>query len=127
MNLINPYKTKENDFKFTYLPNDIDFFNIKKEKYDYENFEIEFIDENPNIEIFKLDELYKQHKDIVLDLLIKKVHYPKSYIDELSNFGFNKEEIYRYLVNNYLKDEDLHKRPLSKLIKDISEELGLIK
>ncbi|MEZ4694407.1 MAG: hypothetical protein R2837_10580 [Aliarcobacter sp.] len=127
LDLINPYETKENDFKLTYLPNDIDFFKIEKEKYDYKNFEIKFINNNPNIEIFKLDELYKQHKDIVLDLLIKKAYYPKSYIDELSNFGFNKEEIYRYLVNNYLKNGDLHKRPLSKLIKDISEELGLIK
>jgi len=32
----------------------------------------------------------------------------------------------RYLVCNYFKYEDLHKRPLSKLVKDISEELGLI-
>lgn len=127
LDLINPYEIKENDFKLTYMPNDINFFKIEKEKYDYKNFEIKFINNNPNIEIFKLNELYKQHKDIVLDLLIKKVHYPKSYIKELSSFGFNKEEIYRYLVNNYLKDEDLHKRPLSKLIKDISEELGLIK
>lgn len=127
LDLINPYEIKENDFKLTYMPNDINFFKIEKEKYDYKNFEIKFINNNPNIEIFKLDELYKQHKDIVLDLLIKKAYYPKSYIKELSSFGFNKEEIYRYLVNNYLKNGDLHKRPLSKLIKDISEELGLIK
>jgi hypothetical protein len=125
LDLINPYETKKNDFKLTYIPNDINFSNIEKEKYDYEDFEIKFIKNNPNIEIFKLDELYKQHKDIVLDLLIKKVYYPKSYIEELSGFGFSEEEIYRYLLSNYKKDEDLHKRPLSKLIKDISDELGI--
>ena len=82
---------------------------------------------NENIDIFKLDELYKQHKDIVVDLLMKKTYYPKSYIEELeNNFGFTKDDIYRYLLNNYQKEEDLHKRPLSKLIKDISEELDLI-
>ena len=79
-----------------------------------------------NIKTFKLEELYKQHKDIVLELLIKKVYYPKSYIEELKGFGFSEDEVYRYLLCNYKKNEDLHKRPLSKLMKDISEELDLI-
>jgi hypothetical protein len=71
--------------------------------------------------------LYKQHKDIVIDLLMKKAYYPKSYIEELkNNFNFTDDEIYRYLFSNYKQDKDLHKRPLSKLIKDISQELGII-
>ncbi|QKF83069.1 hypothetical protein [Halarcobacter ebronensis] len=126
LDLINPYEIKENDFKLTYTPNDINFFNIEKERYDFDSFEIDFVSANKNIETFKLKELYKQHKDIVLELLIKKAYYPKSYIEELKSFGFAEDEIYRYLLGNYKKDEDLHKRPLSKLIKDISEELELI-
>ncbi|MGJ0322740.1 HNH endonuclease [Aliarcobacter cryaerophilus] len=126
-NLINPYDIKQDDFKFTYKPNDISFSEVESKKYNMDSFEIEFKNQNENIDIFKLDELYKQHKDIVVDLLMKKVYYPKSYIEELeNNFGFTKDEIYRYLLSNYKKDEDLHKRPLSKLIKDISEELDLI-
>ena len=74
----------------------------------------------------ELEELYKQHKDIVLESLIKKAYYPESYIKELSKFGFSKDEIYRYLFLNYNQEDDLHKRPLSKLIKDISQELGLL-
>ncbi|WP_121627623.1 HNH endonuclease [Poseidonibacter antarcticus] len=125
--LINPYDIKENDFKFTYKPTDISFTQIDSKKYDTNSFEIEFKNSNKNIETFKLDELYKQHKDIVIDLLMKKAYYPKSYIEELEkNFGFSEDEIYRYLLGNYQKEEDLHKRPLSKLIKDISEELNLI-
>ncbi|MDX9742445.1 MAG: hypothetical protein RBT59_01360 [Arcobacteraceae bacterium] len=113
-NLINPYDIKDDDFKFIYKPIDISFSQIESKKYDIDSFEIEFKNHNENINIFKLDELYKQHKDIVVDLLMKKAYYPKSYIEELENsFGFT-------------KDEDLHKRPLSKLIKDISEELGLL-
>ncbi|WP_321312427.1 hypothetical protein [Halarcobacter sp.] len=37
--------------------------------------------------------------------------------------GFNFSPRFEY---EYKKDEDLHKRPLSKLIKDISEELDLL-
>ena len=61
-----------------------------------------------------------------MELLIKKAYYPKSYIEELKKFDFTEDEIYRYLLCNYKKNEDLHKRPLSKLIKDISEELGIL-
>ena len=124
--LINPYDIKDDDFKFTYKPTDISFSQIESKKYNSDSFEIEFKNHNENIDIFKLDELYKQHKDIVVDLLMKKAYYPKSYIEELeNNFEFTKDEIYRYLLNNYKNDEELHKRPLSKLIKDISEELEL--
>jgi len=127
-NLDNPYDLESNSFKFTYVPNSIDFSIVENEKYNFDNFEIEINGNEENIKLFKLRELYKQHKDIVLELLIKKAYYPQSYIDELSNFGFSQDEIYRYLFSNYNQDNDLHKRPLSKkLIKDISEELGFIK
>ena len=122
----NPYELKENDFKFSISPESIDFFNIESKKYDFNSFEIKLCGNKANLEIFKLEELYKQHKDIVLELLIKKAYYPKSYIEELKKFGFTEDEIYRYLLCNYKKNEDLHKRPLSKLIKDISEELGIL-
>jgi hypothetical protein len=122
----NPYEIKENDFKFLINPKNIEFFSVEKEKYNFNDFEIELFGNKANLEIFKLEELYAQHKDIVLELLIKKAYYPKSYIEELKGFGFSEDEVYRYLFSNYKKDEDLHKRPLSKLIKDISEELDLI-
>jgi len=124
--LENPYDIEANSYKFTYTPQSVEFAIVEKEKYNFDSFEIEISGNNSNIELFKLQELYKQHKDIVLELLIKKAYYPQSYIEELSRFGFRKDEIYRYLFSNYNQDEDLHKRPLSKLIKDISSELGLI-
>lgn len=123
--ITNPYLIKQNEFKFSITPKDINFFNLEKEKYDFKNFEIELFGNKANLEVFKLEELYSQHKDLVVEILIKKQYYPKSYVEELSGFGFSEEEIYRYLLCNYKKDEDLHKRPLSKLIKDISEELGI--
>jgi len=126
-NLENPYELENETYKFTYFPTSIDFSMVEKEQYNFDSFKIELIGNKDNIELFKLEELYKQHKDIVLELLIKKAYYPESYINELAQFGFGKDEIYRYLFSNYNQDEDLHKRPLSKLVRDISEELGLLK
>ncbi len=123
---INPYDIESDSYKFTYIPNSIEFAIVEKEKYNFESFEIELKGNESNIELFKLKELYEQHKDVVVDLLIKKAYYPQSYIDELSKFGFSQDEIYRYLFSNYKKEDDLHKRPLSKLIRDILEELRIL-
>lgn len=128
LKLINPYDFKGSDIEFTYSPKDVSFAQVSSKKYNFDNFDIKFKKENSTTRTFKLDILYSLHKDIVLDLLIKKVHYPESYIIELqNNFGFSKDEIYRIILNSYSKEEDLHKRPLSKLIKDISKELNLMR
>lgn len=123
---INPYDVEKIDYKLTYKPKSINFTEVESLKYDFNSFDIDFISTNENIKTFKLKELYEQHKDIVLELLIKKAYYPQSYIDELKSFKFKEDEIYRYLLCNYKEDKDLHKRPLSKLMKDISEELDLV-
>jgi len=130
-NLLSPYEIDYDTSKFTYKLNNLDFYQIKTKKYttNLESFDIQL--HNKNIETidkyFKLSTLYEQHKDIVIELLIKKTEYPKSYIEELkSNFQFTDDEIYRFLLCNYQKDKDLHKRPLSKLTQDIANELKLI-
>jgi hypothetical protein len=84
-----------------------------------------------HIEVFNLEKLYNEHKDIVLELIQKREIYPDSYIDDLlkqyeGTFFNNREDILRLITCGYVDDKDLHKRPLSKLIKDISEELELI-
>ena len=83
------------------------------------------------IETFRLRELYSEHKDIVLELIQKAEIYNDSYIEELmqkyeGSLFKNREDLLRLITCGYVSDEDLHKRPLSKLIKDISEELKLI-
>jgi hypothetical protein len=83
------------------------------------------------IETFRLEELYNEHKDIVLELIQKAQIYNDSYIDELmknyeGTLFKNREDLLRLITCGYISDEDIHKRPLSKLIKDISEELKLI-
>ena len=83
------------------------------------------------IETFRLNELYNEHKDIVLELIQKAEIYNDSYIDELmqkyeGTLFKNREDLLRLITCGYVNDEDLHKRPLSKLTKDIAEELKLL-
>lgn len=130
INLVNPYSllTNETKIDFSIDVKNVNFTNIKKDKYDFNSFSINVNSKNnKNLEIFQLKELYKQHKDIVVDLLIKNAYYPSQYIQYLRSYGFSEEEIYKFIFNSFIKDEELHKRPLSKLIKDIAIELKLIR
>ena len=83
------------------------------------------------IDTFRLETLYQEHKDIVLELIQKREIYPDSYIDDLfqqyeGTLFKNREDVLRHITGGYIEDKDINKRPLSKLIKDISEELDLI-
>ncbi len=84
-----------------------------------------------HIEDFKLHDLYQNHKDTVLELIQKNAIYNESYIDELMSqyegtLFKNREDLLRLITCGYITDEEIGKRPLSKLIKDISQELGLV-
>lgn len=119
-NLKNPYEIKKDDFKFKLDVKSPDNFDIKLSKK---------IDSNNDY--FKLEKFYEYHDDIAHELYIKfKQENTKEHFallkKSLSGIGFDEDEIHRFLTCGYLKDEDLHKRPLSKLIKDISEELGIL-
>jgi len=77
------------------------------------------------IDIFLLNERYEYHKYKVIEMINKRKDYPDSRIKELANLTQKtEEEVKQDIFGKYL-NEDLHKRPLSKLIKDISQELGL--
>jgi uncharacterized protein (TIGR02646 family) len=83
-----------------------------------------------SIEVFNLDRLYQNHKDIVLELIQKDVVYNESYLDELykkyeGTLFKNKEDLQKLVSCGYIDKEQINKRPLSKLIKDITQELGL--
>lgn len=131
-----PYKESFNqNAKFVYGgiktnldKQNIDFFDEKRIKLDIKHISEETKVENHN-EVFNIKNLYENHKDIVKELLQKRVMYSDSYIDELFDkysgiLFFSKEELMRLITCGYISDDDINKRPLSKLIKDISEDLG---
>ncbi|RBQ31802.1 hypothetical protein CRU92_06220 [Arcobacter sp. FW59] len=103
--------------------------NLKIEK--EEDFYIKLIENYSNkydeyIKSLNLNDRYDYHKYKVLEMIQKRREYPDSRIKELSDLTKKtQEEIKQDLFGIYLS-QDLHKRPLSKLIKDISEELNLI-
>jgi len=103
--------------------------------YDCDGFDIELISDNSeakeSIKTFKLNERYKYHKDIVLELIQKNAIYNDSYLDELMDnyegtLFKNIEDLQRLISSGYVSKKEIGKRPLSKLIKDISKELRLI-
>lgn len=82
-------------------------------------------------EIFHLEQLYNFHKDYVMELIKKSIIYNKTRIQELLSeypqLFKTEEDVVELIVSNYIKYEELGKRPLAKLTKDICEELGLIR
>ncbi len=79
------------------------------------------------IKIFHLNERYKAHKNIVFEMIQRAELYPESRLKELQNLtGIPFQQIKKYIFNLIDENDDLSKKPFSKLIKDISEELELI-
>ena len=79
------------------------------------------------IEIFKLNERYKAHKDIVFDMIEKAELYPESRLKELQDLtGIPFQQIKKDIFNLIDENEDLSKQPFSKLIVDMSKELGIL-
>lgn len=127
---LHPYKDSFNDYaKFRLKIINSKFF------YDEKGFDLKLETRNSKAkkikEDFALETLYQEHKDIALELIQKAQIYNESYIDELyqkyeGTLFKNREDVLRHITGGYIDDKDINKRPLSKLIKDISEELDLI-
>lgn len=128
--ILYPYQDSlNNNIDFKLKIKDTNFLNNEK------GFDLDLETKNQKAEnskkLFKLQKLYDEHKDIVLELIQKSEIYSDSYIDELyqnyeGTLFRNREDVLRLITNGYVEDKDINKRPLSKLIKDISEELGLV-
>jgi len=85
--------------------------------------------ENINIETFGLKQLYNEHKDYVLELVEKATAYDsitiQGLIDGFQGIITTKQQAYDFVWGKHLDDAEHDKRPLSKLTKDILEELGI--
>jgi hypothetical protein len=68
--------------------------------------------------IFKYRHIAKQSSFIVT---------LRAYLHTYRGLKFNDSEIDRMILGNYSKEDEIHKRLLSKLYQDIGRELGLIK
>lgn len=126
--MVSPYLMIEDDYKFTFDLTKLDYLSPLNGKSSVDVILSKQIE--GNVEVFKLDELYKLHNDHVLELIIKaRVNYNDKYREYLNKYigiNFSDAEIDRILIGNYTSLNELHKRPFSKLYRDIALELELI-
>jgi hypothetical protein len=80
-----------------------------------------------NISLFCLADIYKHHSDTVQEIIKLRHMSSDRHIEILQStyngFNLSKEEAYRLAYGNYYVEEEFHKRPLSKLTKDIAIEM----
>lgn len=83
-----------------------------------------------NVKIFKLQKIYNEHKNLVEEMVAGATLFSETHIDTIYQ-GFqgslfsSREEVIRLLTNNFAATDDMHKRPFSKLTKDIYAEFGI--
>ena len=134
--ILNPFKESFNDkVKVTFTPNSHKFYydenEIKLEFTSRDNEELEEATDN-HIKIFHLEELYEEHKDLVVELIQKAYIYNDSHLDELlhkyeGKLFKNREDLIRLIVGVDYMDENINNRPFNKLMKDIADDLDLFK
>jgi len=128
-NMKSPYEIKDDDFKFSFEIKDTSILNSLSNS-SSDALEICFEKQiDGNTEVFKLDDLYKEHYDVILELYYKsKQQYTKQYIEQLKSIypEFSEAEINRLLIGNYTNPNEFHMRPLSKLMTDIGKKLDLL-
>lgn len=124
----NPYNEGFNDnFKFRIRTKDGNENSLDWALED--NIEIDFSATNQNIEAFALKKLYNEHIDYVKEIIEKTQAYNHSYynslIDSYKGLGKQEADIDRFIWGNYLENAEHEKRPLSKMTKDILQQLNL--
>jgi len=130
---VNPYQTKAfTDWKFRLKIRSANFY------YDTKSFKIygdagnklenELMREH--ISTLYLNKQYEKHKDYILEVIQKHVAYNDDYIDSLfrqfeGSLFKNREDVLRFVYANFITEEEIGNRPLAKLTKDITGQLGL--
>lgn len=128
--MISPYEIQNTDFIFTYKIISVDVLSPLNGKSGVSvvlKYNQKFAGNN---RVFRLSKLYKKHDDHALELMVKsQVKYGekvRNYLNSYRGITFSDSEINRMIIGNYTNLEDLHKRPLSKMYRDIAIKEGLI-
>ncbi|CAM3358870.1 hypothetical protein [Zobellia roscoffensis] len=123
---IHPYVDSAPQYKFSYR---IDSYN----KYKFQISRNSGSKEDATIKAFKLEEIYATHEDEIEDLVRLRKLYSPRYLLQLRTLlskadqKVSIEELYRLAFGTHINEADFHKRPLSKMKKDILKELNIIK
>ena len=81
-----------------------------------------------DIDTLQLNKPYQFHKDYIFEIIKKGKIYNKASVESLINsfpgLFYDEEEFYTLIYGNFIQDENQLKRPLSKLTRDIVEEVN---
>lgn len=113
LNIAGISKMKENDIIIEFVPRRKSYAKVVKAHDD----------------IFDINPIYERHKDIAHEILMKAVLNNKYYqkgTGAISGLFPDKATMLKYILGNYLKENEINKRPLSKLYQDLAKQLKLI-
>ena len=87
-------------------------------------------EEKGNVETFGLQGLYEMHDDYIKELVDKVIAYNptvrQALADAFEDQAYSPQQVYDFVWGRYLEEAQYGKRPLSKLTKDILEQLGIL-
>jgi hypothetical protein len=79
---------------------------------------------------FNITGIYYTQLDVVEELFAKSQMYDDTYRKLLSNnfskLGIDPAIYKRLILGNYVGEQEIHKRPMSKFMQDIAKDLGLL-
>lgn len=132
---LNPFECNVSDFlEFDIIPKSYQSF------YGNDNFEIKLIEKDVenkennqkarnNCEIFKIEDIYQYHDDIIKNILFKKMIYSNEYIKsaykkyrKYNKLHLSHEDIRYILLSPYIERND-NDKPLSMLINNIINKI----
>ncbi|MFZ4400746.1 MAG: hypothetical protein ACOYO1_11985 [Bacteroidales bacterium] len=76
-----------------------------------------------NINLFKLTDIYQSHLDVVGELVVKcdklNERYAESLKTLLGPLGSCQADFYNFYFGNYINENNFHRRPMAKLTRDV--------
>lgn len=117
-NCLSPYEIKDSDFRFDFS---LDTNQVKKVKLISKT-------DSKNSSILHLESLYNEvHSKYINDIFADVLKYPKTYKDSLKKEFKLTESDYKKVFRNYHDEKDFSKQPLSKMTKDLYNQIKNLK
>ena len=86
--------------------------------------------EQANIKTFGLQGLYEMHDDYINEIVEKVIAYNptvrQTLVDAFQDQAYSPQQVYDFVWGKYLSEAQYEKKPLSKLTRDILEQLGML-
>ena len=82
------------------------------------------------IEKLHIDKLYDQLTDVAEEVVWMRMAFDHGYAKAtrkaLAETGLSLTDVHRFILGTYDRPEDIHKRPMAKLIQDVAKQMGII-